>query len=175
MAIYRFMDFTPTLGQGVYIAESADVIGNVKLGSHCSLWFNVVARGDVNQIVIGENTNIQDLSMLHVTEQNDLIIGSNVSVGHSVTLHGCHIGNSCLIGMNSVILDGAVISDFSLVAAGSLVTPNKKFPPGVMIKGRPAVVERELTEEEKQKFGNHYQSYKNYKDQFLNHCEKINF
>jgi carbonic anhydrase/acetyltransferase-like protein (isoleucine patch superfamily) len=105
--------------------------------------------------------------MLHVTEHNSLTIGENTSLGHSVVLHGCKVGSGCLIGMGAIILDGAVIGDNCLVAAGSMVTPNKKFPPGSMIKGRPAVVERELSPEEIFQISNHYKSYLVYKDQYL--------
>lgn len=151
----------------MYISEGAKVIGRAQLGDHVSIWFNSVVRADVNFIKIGENSNVQDLCMLHVTELNSLMIGSNTSLGHSVVLHGCKIGNGCLIGMGAIILDGAEIGDNSIVAAGSLVTPGKKFPPGSMIKGRPAVVERALTQEEIEKTSNHYRSYLGYKEQYL--------
>lgn len=164
---YNFAHFVPKIGSGVFIAPSAIVLGRVTMGDHSNIWFNSVARADVNEIIIGRNTNVQDISMLHVTEKNRLYIGHNVSIGHSVTLHGCTIGDSCLIGMGAVILDGAEIGENSLVAAGSLVTPGKKFPPKSLIKGRPAVVERPLTAEEQKLYGNHYLSYVEYKDQYL--------
>lgn len=167
MKISRYFEFLPELGKRVFIADGAKVIGRAQLADHVNIWFNAVVRADVNFVKIGQNTNIQDLCMLHVTEENALTIGENTSLGHSVVLHGCKIGKGCLIGMGAIILDGAEIGDNSLVAAGSLVTPGKKFPPGSMIKGRPAIVERPLTEEEREKVANHYKAYVEYKDQYL--------
>ena len=167
MRISRYLQFWPSLGARVFIADGAKVIGRAELSDHVNIWHNTVIRADVNFIKIGENTNIQDLCMLHVTELNSLTIGKNTSLGHSVVLHGCNVGSGCLIGMGAIILDGAEIGDNSLVAAGSLVTPGKKFPPGSMIKGRPAVVERALTPEEIKKVSHHYESYLGYKEQYL--------
>lgn len=167
MTLLPYLDFYPEVGERVFIAEGAKVIGRAKLADHSSVWFNSIVRADVNQIIIGKNTNVQDMCMFHVTEMNDLTIGENTSFGHSVVLHGCKIGNGCLIGMGAIILDGAEIGDNCLVAAGSLVSPGKKFPAGSLIKGRPAVVERPLTPEEVQRVSNHYKSYLGYKEQYL--------
>lgn len=167
MSVSRYLQFWPELGKRVFIAEGAKVIGRAQLDDHVNIWYNTVVRADVNFIKIGKNTNIQDLCMLHVTEINSLTIGENTSLGHSVVLHGCKIGNGCLIGMGAIILDGAEIGDNSLVAAGSLVTPGKKFPPGSMIKGRPAMVERPLTAEELKRVSHHYEAYVGYKEQYL--------
>lgn len=167
MSYSNYFDYSPSLGERVYTADGAKVIGRAELGDHVNIWFNSVVRADVNFIKIGKNTNIQDLCMLHVTEQNSLTIGENTSLGHSVILHGCKIGSGCLIGMGAIILDGAVIGDNCLVAAGSLVSPGKKFPAGSMIKGRPAVVERALSAEEIDKISNHYKAYVVYKEQYL--------
>lgn len=167
MIYSKYFDYSPTLGERVFAADGAKVIGRAELGDHVNIWFNTVIRADVNFIRIGKNTNIQDLCMLHVTEENSLTIGENTSLGHSVILHGCKIGNGCLIGMGAIILDGAEIGDNCLVAAGSLVSPGKKFPAGSMIKGRPAVVERQLSPEEIHKISNHYRSYVDYKEQYL--------
>ena len=167
MSIFPYLTFHPVVGERVFIADGAKVIGRAILGNHVNIWFNSVVRADVNSISIGQNTNVQDLCMFHVTELNGLSIGENTSFGHSVVLHGCKIGSGCLIGMGSIILDGAEIGDHSLVAAGSLVSPGKKFPAGSLIKGRPAVVERPLSSEEIEKVSNHYQSYLNYKEQYL--------
>lgn len=167
MKISPYLQFMPVLGEKVFIADGAKVIGRAIFDDHVNIWFNSVIRADVNTIRIGKNTNVQDLCMFHVTEINDVVIGENTSFGHSVVLHGCHIGSGCLIGMGSIILDGAVIGDNSLVAAGSLVSPGKKFPAGSMIKGRPAVVERPLSEDEIFRISNHYKSYVNYKEQYL--------
>lgn len=167
MPIHRYLDWTHEFGDAVYIAPGAQIVGRVRFGHHVSVWHNCVVRADVNFIRVGDNTNVQDLSMLHVTEKDALTIGKNVSIGHSVVLHGCTIGDSCLIGMGAIILDGAVIGENSVVAAGSLVAPGKTFPPGSMIMGRPATVVRELTPEEKFKYANHYRAYLAYKDQYL--------
>jgi carbonic anhydrase/acetyltransferase-like protein (isoleucine patch superfamily) len=167
MKLSRYFNFFPSLGEKVFIADGAKVIGRALLADHVNIWFNTVIRADVNTIKIGKNTNVQDLCMFHVTELNELTIGENTSFGHSVVLHGCKIGNGCLIGMGAIILDGAEIGDNCLVAAGSLVSPGKKFPSGSLIKGRPAVVERSLSPEEVEKISNHYKSYLNYKDHYL--------
>jgi carbonic anhydrase/acetyltransferase-like protein (isoleucine patch superfamily) len=167
MPLYSFKGIEPKIEAGVYVAPSADIIGKVILEENANIWHQCVARGDVNWIRVGKNTNVQDLTMLHVTKDFALTIGAQVSIGHSVTLHGCTIGDHCLIGMGAVVMDGAVIGENSVVAAGSLVTPGKKFPPGSMIMGNPAVVKRELTPEEKTLFGNHYKAYVGYKDEYL--------
>jgi len=157
--IQRYLNWKPILGEQVYIAPGVQLIGRAHLGHHVSLWHNVVVRADVNTITIGENSNIQDLSMLHVTELNALKIGKNVSLGHNVVLHGCTIEDSCLIGMGAIVLDGAVIGENSVVAAGSLVAPGKKFPPKSMIMGNPAKLTRPLTDEEAHGYANHYRAY----------------
>lgn len=167
MPIHRYLEWLPTLGERVYIAPGAQVIGRALFGNHVSIWHNAVVRADVNTIVIGENTNVQDLCMLHVTEKDALTIGKNVSMGHSVVLHGCKIGDSCLIGMGAIILDGAEIGENSVVAAGTLVPPGKSFPAGSLIMGRPAEVQRPLMPQEKEKWANHYKSYLAYKEQYL--------
>jgi gamma-carbonic anhydrase len=175
MPIHSYLSYKPTIGLGVYIAPGAQLIGRALLGDHVSLWHNVVVRADVNVIEIGENTNIQDLSMLHVTEMNALKIGKNVSLGHGVILHGCTIEDSCLVGMGAIVLDGSVIGENSVVAAGSVVPPNKKFPSGSMIMGNPAKVVRPLTPEERTGYGNHYKSYVAYKEQYLTQSHELLF
>lgn len=167
MPKYKFNSISPTISSDVFIAPSADIIGKVWIGKKSSIWFRTVVRGDVQEIHIGESTNIQDLCMLHVTEDLPLIIGDGVSVGHSVTLHACTIENNCLIGMGSTILDGAVIGENSLVAADSTVPPGKKYPPGSFIIGNPAVVKRKLSDEELELYGQHFKSYEGYSKQFL--------
>jgi gamma-carbonic anhydrase len=167
MSVSRYLNFYPELGERVYLAEGAKIIGRAILADDVSVWHNAVIRADVNTIQIGKNTNVQDLCMFHVTEMNALTIGENTSFGHSVILHGCTIGSGCLVGMGSIILDGAVIGDHSLVAAGSLISPGKTFPPGMLLRGRPATAERPLTPEEIQRVSQHYQSYLGYKEQYL--------
>lgn len=154
--LHKFKGILPTLGSNTWIASSADVVGDVKCGEDCSIWFGCVLRADVHYIKIGDRVNIQDLSMIHVThykkpdksDGNPTIIGDDVTVGHRVMLHGCTIENACLIGMSATILDGAVIGKESIVGAGALVTKNKVFPPRSLIVGSPAKVVRELNDEE---------------------------
>ena len=153
---HKFKNYTPNIGKNTWVASSADVIGEVECGDDCSIWFGCVVRGDVHYIKIGNRTNIQDLSMIHVTHYkngdkstgNPTIIGDDVTVGHRVMLHGCTIEDACLIGMSATILDGAVIGKESIVGAGALVTKNKIFPPRCLIVGSPAKAIRELTDEE---------------------------
>lgn len=157
--LHSFKNILPSIKEGSWIAPSADVIGEVSVGKDCSIWFGCVVRGDVNTITIGDRTNIQDLSMIHVTHYkidsegnrvggNPTIIGSDVTIGHRVMLHGCEIEDACLIGMSATILDGAIIGKESIVGAGALVTKNKKFPPRSLIMGSPAKLVRELSDEE---------------------------
>lgn len=171
--LLKYKSYSPSISQGVYLAPSADIIGRCFIQKDANIWFNTVVRGDVNEIHIGEGSNIQDLSMLHVVEELPLIIGKGVSVGHSVTLHACTVKDHCLIGMGSTILDGAVIGENSLVAAGSLVPPGKEFPAGSFIMGSPAKLIRQLSDEEKKLYGEHYLSYLTYKDEYLNQSEII--
>ena len=154
--VHKFKNIMPSLGEKTWIAPSADVIGDVSIGEDCSIWFGCVVRGDVHYITIGDRTNIQDLSMVHVTHHkkedrsdgHPTIIGNDVTVGHRVMLHGCTIEDACLIGMSATILDGAVIGKESIVGAGSLVTKNKVFPPRSLIMGSPAKLVKELSDEE---------------------------
>lgn len=154
--LHTFKQWSPKLGANTWIAPSADVIGNVTIGEECSIWFGCVVRGDVHYITIGNRTNIQDLSMIHVThykkedmsDGNPTIIGSDVTIGHRVMMHGCTIEDACLIGMSATILDGAVIGKESIVGAGALVTKNKVFPPRSLIMGSPAKFIRELNDDE---------------------------
>ena len=155
--IHDYKEMTPQIGKHTWIAPSADIIGDVEIGEECSIWFGAIVRGDVHFIKIGDRTNIQDLSMIHVThykkhrkigDGNPTIIGNDVTIGHRVMLHGCTIEDACLIGMSATILDGAIIGKESIVGAGSLVTKNKIFPSRSLIMGSPAKVVRELTDEE---------------------------
>lgn len=167
MALYSYRDIEPKIAEGVFLAPSADVIGKVSIGADSSVWHQVVIRGDVNCIEIGKETNIQDLSILHVTKDFPLVIGSGVTIGHHVVLHACTIGNNCLIGMGAIVLDGAVIGPGSVVAGGSVVPPGKSYPPNSMIMGSPAKVVRELREDEKLQYHNHYKSYLLAKSEYL--------
>ncbi|NCC14025.1 MAG: gamma carbonic anhydrase family protein, partial [Spirochaetia bacterium] len=128
----------PTIGLHCYIAPTADIIGDVRLGDGVSVWFHATLRADVNSITIGEQTNIQDNCVLHVTKAQALVVGKRCTVGHGAILHACTIEDDCLIGMGSIVLDGSHIGTQCLVGAGSVVPPNKTYPPQSLIIGSPA-------------------------------------
>lgn len=139
----------PTIGSNVFLASSADIIGEVELGDRSSVWFRCVLRGDVSPIRIGKETNIQDGTVIHGTlNQSSTQVGDRVTIGHSVVLHGCEIGSLCLIGMGAILLDHAKIPERCMVGAGSLVTLGAEFEPGTLILGSPARIKRDLTKEE---------------------------
>ena len=147
---YALGDDKPAFhGTGQWIAPDAAVIGKVEMAEHSSVWFGAVVRGDTDRIIIGARSNIQDASVLHTDAGITLQIDEDVTVGHRVMLHGCHIGRGSLIGIGSTILNHAVIGEQSLVGAHSLITEGKQFPPGSLIVGSPAKVVRPLTDEEK--------------------------
>ncbi len=148
MAIYQLDGLTPRVASSAWVADSAQVIGNVELGEEASVWFGTVIRGDVDAITIGRGSNIQDASVLHCDAGKPLVIGEDVTVGHKVMLHGCTIGDGSLIGIGAIVLNGARIGKHCLVGAGSLVTEGKEFPDGSMIMGTPAKVVRALSPEQ---------------------------
>jgi carbonic anhydrase/acetyltransferase-like protein (isoleucine patch superfamily) len=144
MALYELDGKAPQLGAGAWVADSAQVMGAVELGTHASVWFGAVIRGDTETIRIGANSNIQDLSVLHADIGFPLTIGDNVTVGHQVMLHGCTVGDNSLIGIQAVILNNAKIGKNSIVGAGSVVTEGKEFPDNSLIIGSPAKLVRTL-------------------------------
>jgi carbonic anhydrase/acetyltransferase-like protein (isoleucine patch superfamily) len=155
MSIRSFRHIAPTLGARVFIDDSAVVIGRVTLGDDVSVWPTTVIRGDVNTINIGARSNVQDGSVLHVNSPKPelpngmpMVIGTDVTVGHSCVLHACTIGNFCLIGMGAIVLDGAVLDDYVFIGAGAMVTPGKRLTSGMYV-GSPARRVRDLTEAEK--------------------------
>ena len=139
----------PKLGHSVYIAPGAAVVGDVTLGDFSSVWFNAVLRGDINRIVIGRYTNIQDNSVLHLADDLPCILGNYVTIGHGAIVHACTVGNEVLVGMGSTLLDGVVIGDQSLIGARALVTPRTQIPPGSLVLGAPARVVRQLSPSER--------------------------
>lgn len=145
----RFLAKKPKLGRGVYIARGAAVLGDVTLGDFSSVWYNAVARGDINRIVVGHHTNIQDNAVLHLADDFPCVVGNYVTIGHSAVVHACNVGDECLIGMGAVILDGAVIGKQCIIGAKALVTQGAKIPPGSLVLGAPAKVVRALTREER--------------------------
>lgn len=147
--IRAFQGTLPKIPKSCFIEETAVVIGDVVMGEECSVWFHAVIRGDVNYIRIGDRTNVQDLSMLHVTHDiHPLVIGSEVTIGHHVVLHGCTIQDRVLVGMGAIVMDGAVIGEGSIVGAGALVTEGTIVPPKSLILGSPAKVKRPVTDKE---------------------------
>lgn len=145
----RFLGARPKLGQSVYIAKGATVLGDVSLGEHCSVWCNAVLRGDINQIVVGHHSNVQDNAVLHLADEYGCILGSYVTVGHNAIVHACTIQDEVLVGMGSVILDGAVIGAQSIIGARALVPQGAQIPPGSMVLGVPGKVVRALSDDER--------------------------
>lgn len=167
MPILTYQGITPKIDPTAKIFEPSVVLGDVEIGAESSVWFSVVIRGDVHRIRIGNRTNIQDLSCLHVTRKRfDLVIGNGVTIGHMCMLHGCHIEDDVLVGMGSVVMDGAVLGEKSLIGAGSLVTEGTIIPPRTLAFGRPARAIRPLSEEELahlvQSAGNYVRYMKSY-------------
>ena len=148
MAKYKLDGVAPQVDASAWVADSAQVIGDVHLAASSSVWFGAVLRGDNDPIKVGEGSNIQDGSMLHTDKGKPLDIGRHVTIGHNVILHGCTIGDESLIGMGAIVLNGAKIGKHCLVGAGALVTENKEFPDGSLIVGNPAKVVRSLTDEQ---------------------------
>ncbi|HEX4119804.1 MAG TPA: gamma carbonic anhydrase family protein [Verrucomicrobiae bacterium] len=144
-----FLGKKPTLGNHVYIARGAVVMGDVTLGDGASVWYNAVLRGDINRIVVGAGSNIQDNSVVHLADDYPCLIGNYVTVGHSAIVHACTVGDECLIGMGAVILDGAEIGAQCLIGAKALVTQQAKIPAGSLVLGAPAKVVRALNPEER--------------------------
>lgn len=166
--IGNFKEKRPEIHNTCFVAESADIIGDVVIGENSNVWFGTVIRGDTNKIIIGKNTNIQDNSTLHVDGAASLNIGDNVTVGHGVILHGCSIDNSALIGMGSIVLNNAKIGEYTIIGAGSLVTEGKEIPAGVLCMGSPAKIIRELTEDEKIKIRKSAEHYVELSQEYMN-------
>ncbi|MDH5655596.1 MAG: gamma carbonic anhydrase family protein [Spirochaetia bacterium] len=151
--LIKFRNTYPDIKSGVFIAENASVIGDVKIGSGSSVWFGSVIRGDVHSIRIGDNTSIQDLSIIHVTgEKHSTEIGSCCTLGHRVTVHGARLADWSFVGIGATVLDGCELGEYSMLAAGSLLPPGKMIPPGMLAMGIPAKVVREVTSDEKKMF-----------------------
>lgn len=155
--------------ESVFIAETATVVGDVEIGEDSSVWFGSVVRGDVDRIRIGARTNIQDLTVIHVTTNtHPTILGDEITIGHRAVLHGCHVEAGCLIGIGAVLLDGVRIGQRSLVAANSLVTPGTIIPPASLVMGSPARVKRALTDDELAYLDRSWRNYVELKEIYLN-------
>lgn len=158
--IKDFAGKSPKIDESAFVAENAVIVGDVEIGADSSVWYAAVLRGDVNFIRIGERTNIQDGTIIHVSSKtHPTILENEITVGHRVTLHGCHVETGCLIGIGAIILDGAQIGKNSLVAAGSLVTPGTRIPENSLVMGSPAKVKRELSGEEIKDLAKFWQNY----------------
>ena len=158
--IKSFQNLSPEIHESAYVTDDAIVIGDVEIGAESSVWFGSILRGDVNHIRIGARTNVQDGSIIHVSRKTyPTIIEDEVTLGHRVTLHGCHIETGCLIGIGAIILDGVRVGRNSLVAAGSLITPNTQIPPRSLVMGSPAKVKRELGDEEVKELERFWRNY----------------
>lgn len=167
--ILPYKGIYPKIDDSVFICEGVQIIGDVEIGKNSSVWFNTVIRGDVNFIKIGERTNIQDLSMLHVTyKKYPLVIGNDVTVGHSVTIHGCTVKDLVLIGMGAVLLDNCTVNSNSFIAAGTLVRENFEVPEGVLVAGVPGKIIRDLTTEEIAKIKRGADNYLMYVNNYRN-------
>jgi len=158
----------PRLGQGVFVAENATLIGDVEIGNDCSIWFGTVIRGDVNHIRIGSRTNIQDNCVLHVThDTHPTIVAEEVTIGHGAIVHGCTIKRGALIGMGARVLDGAVVGECALVAAGAVVSEGMRVAPRTLVAGVPAKEKRPLTEKEIARLEGSWRNYIDYKEKYL--------
>jgi carbonic anhydrase/acetyltransferase-like protein (isoleucine patch superfamily) len=165
--IRRFNDKVPQIHETAFVEESAQIIGDVVIGPHSSVWFNTTIRGDVYHIRIGAYTNVQDNSVIHVTRSTFATrLDDYVTIGHSVTLHGCHIKSNNLIGIGSIILDDVVIEENCIIAAGALVAPGTKVPPRSLMMGIPAKRVREVTDDEVRKIRDHADHYLEYKETY---------
>jgi carbonic anhydrase/acetyltransferase-like protein (isoleucine patch superfamily) len=164
--IRAYKGIWPALGARAYVDASAQVIGAVELGEDASVWMNSVIRGDVNRIRVGARTNVQDNCVLHVTAQHPTLLGEGVTVGHSVTLHGCTIERLCLVGIGAIVLDGAVVGEESIVAAGTLVPGGMQVPPRSLVMGTPAKVGRDVTADERAGLRRYAENYVRYKDEY---------
>lgn len=170
----NYKDKTPQLGTGVYVDESAVLVGDITIGDHSSIWPLVAARGDVNYIKIGNRTNVQDGSVLHLTRKSQkhpdgfpLIIGDDVTVGHKVMLHGCQLGNRILVGMGAIVMDGVVVEDDVIIGAGALVPPNKTLESGFLYVGSPVKQARPLNDDERAFLSISAQNYVELKNDYL--------
>ncbi len=166
MTLQIFQAQFPQVSPSAFVQETAQIIGDVKIGDQSSVWFNCVVRGDINFICIGEETNIQDLCCLHVTHKHSLVVGNRVTVGHGAILHGCEVGDDCLIGMGAIVLDGVQVGEGSLIAAGSLLTPGTKIAPGSLVRGVPATAIRPRSKEELEMIVQTAQNYVLYARQY---------
>jgi carbonic anhydrase/acetyltransferase-like protein (isoleucine patch superfamily) len=166
--LHEYKGKWPKLGERVYIADGAQIVGDVEIGDHSSVWYNCVIRGDVDIVRIGHHTNIQDGSIGHVMRsQCPLILRDYVTVGHGAMLHGCTVESHCLIGMRATLLNDVVVGEFSIVGAGALITERTKIPARSLVLGSPAKVKRQLTDQEVATIDDYARRYYEYKETYL--------
>ncbi|HXY40501.1 MAG TPA: gamma carbonic anhydrase family protein [Vicinamibacteria bacterium] len=164
--IRPYRERLPKLGARAWVDASAQVIGDVELGQDASVWMNTVVRGDVNRIRVGARSNLQDNCVVHVTAEHPTTLAEEVTVGHSVTLHGCTVGRRCLVGIGATVLNGAVIGEETIVAAGALVPEGMVVPPRSVVMGAPATVRREVSREERDSLRSYAERYVGYKEEY---------
>jgi carbonic anhydrase/acetyltransferase-like protein (isoleucine patch superfamily) len=167
MAIERYESFSPAIPPSAFVAASADVIGRVTLGEESSIWYHTTLRGDINEIVIGPRSNVQDNAVIHLADDYGCYVGELVTVGHSAILHACTVKDEVLVGMGAIVLDGAVIGERSIIGAGALVTGGTVIPPGSLVLGSPAKVVRTLSPDEQSKVKVWAQKYVEQSRKFL--------
>jgi carbonic anhydrase/acetyltransferase-like protein (isoleucine patch superfamily) len=168
--LLNYKNNIPKIDENAFIFKNTVIIGDTKIEKETSIWFGTIIRGDVNYIKIGKRTNIQDNSMIHVTTAKyPVAIGNNVTIGHTVTIHGSKIGNNVLIGMGAIILDGCQIEEYSLIAAGTVLRENSKIPSGVLVAGNPGKIKRELSQKEIDFFQKSADNYLKYSKNYLTH------
>ena len=166
--ITGFNGITPQIPSSTYVANSADIIGNVVLGKDVSIWNNSVIRGDFNSIVVEDYSNIQDNSVLHVDSNEPLHIGTNTTIGHGCIIHGCTIGNSCLIGMGSLIMNRAIIGSNCIIGAGTLITQDTKIPDNSIVLGRPGKISKQISQSDLEYINSNAKAYVTLKNKYLN-------
>lgn len=168
--VYNFEDKRPEIAESAFIAESADVIGEVFIGEQCSIWFGAVIRADGKSVAVGRGSNIQDNCTVHIGGDYSTEIGEFVTVGHGAIVQACKIGDYSLIGMGAIVLNGAEVGDYTIIGAGSVVTPRTKIPSGVLAFGTPARVVRELSEEEKLSLKQSAEKYIELAEKYKRNC-----
>lgn len=167
MSLTPYSGQYPSIHSSAFVAPSADVIGNVEIGEEASIWFGAVLRGDINRIVIGARSNVQDNAVIHLADDYGAIVGEYVTIGHSAVVHACTIEDECLIGMGAIVLDGAVIGAQSIIGAGAVVTAGSVIPPGSMVLGTPGKVVRALDPEARKKLRGWAEKYVKVSRQYL--------
>lgn len=168
MAIENFAQYSPTINSSAFVAASADVIGRVTLEQECSIFYNATLRGDINEIVIGPRSNVQDNAVVHLADDYGCYVGELVTVGHSAILHACTVRDEVLVGMGAIVLDGAVIGERSIIGAGALVTGGTEVPPGSLVLGSPARIVKTLSLNDQAEIKSWAEKYVRVSREFMN-------